>query len=1153
MRNKYIALGVLSLAAIVAAGVLFTHYLVIHAEHEVYRNGMATVKVLKNRILGLLDNYEQAVIALSQSPDLIEALKKGEEGGINSTLDRFNKTFQSTVCYIIDLKGTTIMSSNRDKEDSFIGKSYAFRPYFTQALSGGVGHYFALGVTSNKKGYYVSSPIRDEHSQIIAIAVIKKDIDDIENDFRHYSYCFLTDPHGVVFISGESSLVNQTLWPLKKNEELDLLNSRQFGNKPFRSILKDKYISGAKISFRNADYTFIKEPIDIEGWSIVLFASNKKVGEHRIFGLAITATLCAISLVFFIGVIRIERAKDIAVETKEELTRLINAMPDIVFFKDGQDRWLEANDFVLNYFNIDKNRYKGKTDSEIAVDKEHYKDAFRKNIEFDEAVWTSGTIMSKEVSITNPDGSITTFDALKTPVFYSDGRRRGLVTIGRDITGKKRIEEALSYELEINKSLAEFSALIIQSSSIEEISNMAVDYARRLTGSKYGFAGYIEPETGYLICPTMTKDIWDDCKVEGKDTIFKQFGGLWGWVLNNKEAIMSNSVKDDPRHSGVPHGHIPIERFLSVPAMIGNTLAGQIALANPAADYTERNLHTIGRIADLYAIAIDRKRFEQTVQKYQNDLEALVKERTDDLVKTNEELREEITERMKVEAALTESEIKYRQLFELTHAGILVIDKDGTITLVNPRMAEMLGFDTVEMTGRHMFSIISEQYVDICKHSITRLAQGIKGQLDLEFLRKNGKPLYATIETSPIMDELGRYEGAIAGVIDTSGHKELESQLLQAQKMESIGQLAGGIAHDFNNILSAITNYVYLLKMRVKDDVTAAGYAAHIHASVERAASLTKSLLVFSRKHIYELKPVNISALVRNMEKLLMRLIGEDIEIQTIIKAVDVMIMADKTHMEMALMNLASNARDAMPEGGLLSIELGIADPNMLHSHGLTADTGYVYIKTVDTGTGMDEDTKARMFDPFFTTKEVGKGTGLGLSTVYGIVRLHKGHIEAESTVGEGSVFTIYLPVGDNLTEAETQQQPAAKTGASETILLSEDDESLRKITVKVLRRAGYKVVEAVDGKDAVEKFIEHKDEIAIVILDVIMPKKNGKTVYNEIKLYKPDIKVLFISGHTYNVIHGKGIFEEGLNYVSKPIMTDEFLLKIRDILDRQV
>ncbi|MBF0456551.1 MAG: PAS domain S-box protein [Nitrospirae bacterium] len=991
LRNKYIALGIFSLLAIVAAGLLFTYYLVAHAEYEDRQSGTATIKILKNRIVGELSKYEQSVVSLSSSPWIISALKSGGDiEKANSVLDRYNKTFKSTVCFILDLKGMVIMSSNRNSEDSFIGTSVAFRPYYLQALSGGVGRYFALGVTSNKRGYYVSSPVRDDNSTIIGIAVIKKEIDVLENDFRHYSYCFLVDPHGVVFIAGDSALASKSLQPLNREEELDLLRSKQFGNKSFRSILNARHRNGDIISFKDRTFTYLEEPIDIYGWSIVLFASNKNSEQHRVFGLAVTSTLCAVLLIFFFGAIKTERAGTIAVATKEELTRLINAMPDIVFFKDGQGKWLEANDFVLNYFNIDKQRYKGKTDAEIALDNEYYKDAIRRNTGLDEEVWTSGTIMNKEITITHPDGTVTTFDILKTPVFHRDGRRRGLVTIGRDITEKKLME-------------------------------------------------------------------------------------------------------------------------------------------------------------------IERKRSEQTLLKYQNTLEDLVNERTNDLVKTNEELRAEIAERKKVEAALTESEIKYRQLFELTHAGILVIDKNGIITLVNPRMAEMLEYDAQEMTGKQLLQFINAQYINICRHSIERLAQGIRGQMELEFLKKNGKAVYATIETSPIVDDLGRYEGAVAGVIDTTGHKELENQLLQSQKMESIGQLAGGIAHDFNNILSAMTNYGYLLKMRIKDDTAAAGYTAHIQALIERAASLTKSLLVFSRKHIYELKPVNISELVRNIEKLLTRLIGEDIEIKTIIRDSGVMIMADKTHIEMALMNLAANARDAMPEGGALTVELGIPSPDFPRTHGLTGGTRYVYIKISDTGMGMNEDTKAKMFDPFFTTKEVGKGTGLGLSTVYGIVRLHKGHIEAESKRGEGSVFTIYLPVEENIGEEETLCQPTAKMGASETILLSEDDEALRRITVKVLKRAGYKVVEAVDGKDAVEKFIEHKDDIDIVVLDVIMPKKNGKAVYNEIKLHKPNIKVLFISGHTYNVIHGKGVFEEGLNYIAKPIMTDEFLSKIRDILDKDV
>ncbi|MBF0320952.1 MAG: PAS domain S-box protein, partial [Nitrospirae bacterium] len=1028
LRDKYIATGVFVLATIIAIGWLFTYYLVKHTKDDLRHNSTATIKILKNRLLGELSKYEQAMLTLSESPWIVTALKTGRPEDIkmaNSTLDRYNKSFKAAVCYILDTKGTTIMSSNRKEEDSFIGKSYAFRPYFTQAMSGHIGRYFALGVTSKKRGYYVSSPIFGEHSEIIGIAVIKDEIDDIEDDFRHYSYCFLVDPHGVVFISGDSALANHSLWPLKKEEEQELLRSKQFGGKHFKPILSEKFINGTEIPFKNNTYTYIEEPLGIDGWSIVLFASNKELRDHKAFGIAITATLCAVFLIFYIGAIRLDGAKNMAVETKEELARLINAMPDLVLFKDGQGRWLEANDSILNYFNIDKNKYKGKTDHEIALDNGHYKDDLIRNSELDEMVWTTGKIMNQEISIAHPDGTATIFDTLKVPVLYANGSRRGLVTIGRDITEKRQVEEALSYEVEINRALAELSALLIQLGSIEDISKMALDYARRLTGSKYGFAGYIDPDTGYFISPTLTTDIWDECKVEGKGIVFKEYAGMWGWVLKNKQSILCNSIKDDPRHTHVPHGHIPIERFLSLPAMLGNTVVGQIALANPMSDYTERNLQTIGRIADIYAIAIERKRFEEKLLKYQDTLEDLVNKRTNDLVKTNEELIGEIIERRRVEAALTESENKYRRLFELTHAGIVVIDKSGNITLVNPRMAEMLGVGTAEMMQRHLCSFISEKYSDICEQSLRRLAQGMKGQLELEFLRKDGKPLYAMIETSPIMDTAGGYEGAVAGVIDTTGQKELEHQLLQAQKMESIGQLAGGIAHDFNNILSVMTNYVYLLKRRITDDAATSGYVGHIHASIEKAASLTKSLLVFSRKHIYELKPVNISELLKNIEKLLLRLIGEDIEITTTIKAADITVMADKTHIEMALMNLVANARDAMPEGGQLAIELGIAantDKDLLQNHALGEAARHVYIKVADTGVGMDEETKSKIFEPFFTTKEVGKGTGLGLCTVYGIIKLHKGRIEVESTMEKGSVFTIHLPIEDNLREPEAPQ-----------------------------------------------------------------------------------------------------------------------------------
>jgi len=423
-------------------------------------------------------------------------------------------------------------------------------------------------------------------------------------------------------------------------------------------------------------------------------------------------------------------------------------------------------------------------------------------------------------------------------------------------------------------------------------------------------------------------------------------------------------------------------------------------------------------------------------------------------------------------------------------------------------------------------------------------------EYDLKAIRKDGR-----IVTLKALGSTTVYNGrpaAMVSVIDITKEKVLETQLFQAQKMEAIGTLAGGIAHDFNNILTAIIGYGNLLQMQMGKDDPLRVYVGHMLSSSEKAANLTQNLLAFSRRQIIELKPIKINTILDSMERLLRRLLTEDIELKLIPSEKNVTVMADISQMDQILLNLATNARDAMPHGGKLTIELREVELNrtFLQQHGYGEPGLYALISVADTGFGMNAKTVEKIFEPFFTTKEVGKGTGLGLSIVYGIVKQHHGYITVYSEPEVGTSFNIYIPSVKAAAQEKDVKSPAVE-GGTETILVAEDEAMVRNLTKTILSQAGYTVIEATDGENAVEKFMENKDAIALAFLDVVMPRKNGKEAYEEMRRVKADLKVLFTSGYTGDVVIDKGILEKEYNFIQKPIVPDDLLSKIRTILDR--
>ena len=510
------------------------------------------------------------------------------------------------------------------------------------------------------------------------------------------------------------------------------------------------------------------------------------------------------------------------------------------------------------------------------------------------------------------------------------------------------------------------------------------------------------------------------------------------------------------------------------------------------------------------------------------------------------------TSQKQAEVAQRASEKRYLTFFNDSRDAIYITTAEGKCLEINQSALDLLGYPKAEickMLVKDLFLNFDEY--NGFKHIIDR--NGSVKDFETKLLRKDGKEIDCLITSTMQTDEDGTISGYHGIIHDITERKKLEQQLLQAQKMEAVGRLAGGIAHDFNNILTAIIGYGNLLKLEIKEDDPLNNYATQILNSAERAANLTRALLTFSRKQIISPKPVNINNVIKGIGRLLSRLIGEDIDLSTPLTDKDLTVMADTTQIEQVLMNLATNARDAMPNGGtlLISTDMITFDNEYVRAHGYGRLGNFALISVEDTGCGIDEKIKERIFEPFFTTKEIGKGTGLGLAMVYGIIKQHEGYINVYSDADKGTTFKIYLPLIKSRFEEPCQIDAGPVSGGTETILIAEDDAQVRALTKKILEKAGYQVVEAADGAEAVRLYCGDHNNIQLLILDVIMPRKNGKECYDEIRKSTPDIKAIFTSGYTANIIHKKGILEEGIDLILKPISPNQLLRKVREVLDR--
>jgi PAS domain S-box-containing protein len=520
----------------------------------------------------------------------------------------------------------------------------------------------------------------------------------------------------------------------------------------------------------------------------------------------------------------------------------------------------------------------------------------------------------------------------------------------------------------------------------------------------------------------------------------------------------------------------------------------------------------------------------------------------------------DVTEHRRAEEAIRKSEEYQRAIIDCSPLPIFSIDLDGNVLTWNASAEKTFGWEAHEVVGKPLPIIPADKKEEF--DALRRRAVAGKQVSGLEFIRqrKNGELLNVSLWAAPVRDAGGRITAIVAFMEDITPRKKaeqerekLQSQLIQAQKLEAIGRLTGGVAHDFNNILTVIIGNADLARAEAGRESLLDELLGEIKEAGERGSGLVQQLLAFSRKQVLQPEVVNINEVVAEMDRMLRRILGEDVRLETVLAPDLGRVEADVGQMEQVLMNLAVNARDAMPGGGKLTIETANVELDQEYARGHVSVTPgpHVMVGVSDTGEGMSPEVLAHVFEPFFTTKEKGRGTGLGLATVYGIVKQSGGNIWVYSERGQGTAFKIYLPRVDRAPAGAKERDAGSEVrGGSETLLVVEDEEMVRNLAVRVLKGVGYTVLGAQDGLEALAIVREHDAPIHLMVTDVVMPGMSGPQLASQLLTFRPGMRVLYVSGYTDNAIVHHGVLDAGLHFLQKPFTPDGLLRKVRETLD---
>jgi PAS domain S-box-containing protein len=598
---------------------------------------------------------------------------------------------------------------------------------------------------------------------------------------------------------------------------------------------------------------------------------------------------------------------------------------------------------------------------------------------------------------------------------------------------------------------------------------------------------------------------------------------------------------------------------------------GRIIHANPAAGkmlgYSEDEY--LGKMLQDIGVPIDMTDFPaimQTLDKNSiiNYDDVVVKTKSGDSIDTDIYMVDraklaqcnirDVSERKRADEKLKGEKTFIENALNILNDVFFVFDLEGRFLRWNQTLNDVTGYSDEEIALMKSVELFRNDDIRRFSEAIQTVVKEGRVSVDAMLVTKDGTQIPYALRAS----RLRAHEGnlfVICGIgRDLTERNKLEGQLLHSQKMEAVGTLAGGIAHDFNNMLNVIIGYGTMVMDKLEADNPSKEHINQVLIAADRAATLTKRLLVFSRKQVVAVKPVNMNELILGLQTMLARTIRESIEFNLNLADSPLIVLADYGQIEQVLMNLAGNAKDAMQDGGRLTISTGLEeiDDEYVAAYGYGKPGRYALVTVTDTGQGMDAETQRKIFEPFFTTKGVGEGTGLGLAISYGIIKQHSGYIKVYSEPGQGTIFKIFLPLTEESVcpDNNTGFNLPVK-GGNETVLVAEDDASLRQLARIVLESFGYAVISAKDGEDAITKFVENRESISLVLLDMIMPKKNGKEVREALIKISPRIKILFSSGYTMDIVKTDELTEAGFDFIHKPYQPTVLLKKVREILDR--
>jgi PAS domain S-box-containing protein len=790
--------------------------------------------------------------------------------------------------------------------------------------------------------------------------------------------------------------------------------------------------------------------------------------------------------------------EDDPVIQKAYLDQLVECAPEAITILDSCHQVTRINSEFTRMFGFTLEEALGRLLDELVVppDRTAESDWIQEAVE-------KGQKVTLETKRRRKDGTLVDVSVSCAPVMVG-AKRVGICVLYRDIEEHKRAQTLSSALYRIAERTSAASHLQGFYASIHNI-------VGELMNARNFYIALYDPATELLTFPHFV-DEHDPAPAP------KRLGrGLTEYVLRTGEPLLATPKVFEEL---VAKGEVeligaPSLDWMGVPLRAGSQTFGVLVVQSYREDvrFGERDKEVLTFVSQQLASAIDHKRHEE---------------------------------------ALRQSESRYRSLVQSAVYGIYRSSVDGRFLDVNPALIHMLGYDSAEEVVK--LDPQREVFVEPAEHE--RLLQefqrtGCLDSAEVRWKRKDGSVITVRLSgrAATELDEADQALEIIAE--DITERRALEDQFRQAQKMEAVGRLAGGVAHDFNNLLMVVSGYTEVLMEALDQNDPLLVKVQAIQQAADRATTLTRQLLAFSRKQLLELKVVDVNSIVADMERLLRPLIGENIDLTTKLTPNVGHTRADAGQLEQVIMNLVVNAKDAMPDGGRILIQTSEADPDTARrEHSLIEPGTYILLSVSDTGAGMDRETQSRIFEPFFTTKEKGKGTGLGLSTVYGIVKQGGGYIFAQSEPGCGTTFRIYLPrVADPADSPRVDKHAQAAAGGSETVLLVEDEESVRELVRETLKTRGYTVIEASDGIAGMRVSEEYQGNIEILITDVVMPGMSGRELAKRVAAARPNIRVLYLSGYTEDAIIHEGALEPGTGFLQKPFTLQVLARKVREVL----